>query len=376
MKKCTVIALSVVLFLALIPAVAAGQQDDEIFKARVLDILEEKTITDEMGESITLQRLKLRGLEGTWKGMEIEFDGTEYEVMSANEYEAGDKVMVAASRDAEGNDVFYVTDHVRQGSLYWLAAIFATVVVAIGRLKGMRAIAVLVASFFIILKFIIPLILDGKSPLLISIIGSVFILVIAIYITEGFKRSSTVAIGAITVSLLITGFLSVWFTKLARLTGYANDDVFFLKSSLGSGINVEGLLLAGIIIGALGVLDDVVVAQIETVNQLTGANPSLKKRELYARAMKVGVTHMSAMVNTLFLAYAGASLPLLILFSNRLEVTFSQALNNELIATEIVRTVAGSIGLILAVPLATLLAVHFIRSKKMKVKTAPEIASQ
>jgi len=359
-----------VLGLILIPSITNAQLDDQIFQAVVLEIIDQKTVTDDTGDSLTLQKLKLKGLEGEWKDQEIEFDGTQYEVVSANQYEVGDKVLVTATINSNGEDIFYVTDYIRQGSIYWLAIIFAIVVITIGKLKGLRALVVLFLTFFIILKFILPQILNGSNPLFISIVGSLFILIIAIYLTEGFKRNSTISVVAITTSLMITGLISILFTNFAKLSGGGNDDIFFLKELLGANINVKGLLLAGIIIGALGVLDDVVVTQVESINQLKQANPALKKFELYKKGMKIGVTHMSAMVNTLFLAYAGASLPLLLLFSGNktINVTFFDALNNELIATEIIRALTGSIGLLLAVPLATILAVNFIKIKTTENK--------
>jgi len=355
-----------ILILLIIPFGLNAQTNDEIFSARVLEILEEKTVSNDFSGESTQQKLKLKALDGTWQDQEIEFDGLQYEVSSANRYEVGDKVLVTSTADNDGNNIFYVTDYVRQGSIYWLAAIFAVVVIAIGRLKGIRALIVLALTFIIILQFILPQILDGSNPLFISIIGGLFILIIAIYLTEGFSRNSTIAVSAITISLIITGFISILFTNFAKISGGGDDDIFFLKDLLGSNINTEGLLLAGIIIGALGVLDDVVVTQVESIKQLKKANPDMKKIDLYKSGMKIGITHMSAMVNTLFLAYAGAALPLLLLFSgnNQVDVSFSNALNNELIATEIIRTLTGSIGLLLAVPLSTILAIHFVRNKK------------
>jgi len=359
-----------ILGLFFLPALANLQEnsvtEEEIFKARVIEVIRQNTVTSEDGSVLVQQKLKLKGLSGNWEDEEFVFDGTKYEVISANTYEAGDKVMVTHSQDMEGNDIFYVIDAVRQGSIYWLALLFAIVVIAVGRLKGLRALVVLVLTFLIILAFIIPRILAGNNPLFISIIGSLFILVLAIYITEGFKRTSTVAVFSIFIALIITGLLSVWFTAVTKLTGFASDEAIYLMGLTGGDINVQGLLLAGIILGALGVLDDVIISQVTLVRELKLANPQLSGRHLYSKAMKVGVSHMSAMVNTLFLAYAGAALPLLILFSIKEPpfLTFGQVLNNEMIATEIVRTLTGSIGLVLAVPIATLLAVNLIKTKK------------
>jgi len=355
----------------LLPTVLFAQDsfenaDEIIFQAQVIEVVEDRTITDDNGLTLIKQKLKLKGLEGEWKNKEIIFDGTNYDVISSPEYKIGNKVLINYSQDIEGNDNFYVIGFVRQGYLYWLAFLFAIVVIAIGRLKGLRALLVLLLTFLVILKFIVPKILAGGNPLLISIIGSLFILILAIYITEGFRRNSTIAIFSILISLIITGLLSVWFTTITKLTGYASDEAMYLTGLAEGNINIKGLLLAGIIIGALGVLDDVVVAQTTLVHELKLSNPELSKKQLYNKSMKVGVSHLSSMVNTLFLAYAGAALPLLILFSIKQPpfLTFNQIINNEIIATEIVRTLAGSIGLVLAVPIATMLAVQFIKNKK------------
>jgi len=366
----TKIFLFAACFFLLLPTAISAQDNstqgqEETFNARVIEVLEQKTVTSEDGAPILQQKLKLEGLSGSWDGKEIIFDGTQHEVISASTYQVGDKVMVNSSKDAEGNDVFYVTDFVRQGAIYWLALLFALVVVVVGRLKGFRALIVLILTFFVILKFIVPRILAGNSPLFISIVGSLFILVVSVYITEGFKRTSTVAVFSILIALIITGLLSVWFTALTKLTGFASDEAIYLMGLAGKTINLQGLLLAGIIIGALGVLDDVIISQVILVQELKQTNLQLPNRQVFSKAMKVGVSHMSAIVNTLFLAYAGAALPLLILFSVKEPpfLTFSQVINNETVATEIVRTLSGSVGLVLAMPIATILAVFFITAR-------------
>ncbi|NQU83798.1 MAG: YibE/F family protein [Parcubacteria group bacterium] len=358
-------------FLILSPALLLaqenlGQNNEGIFKARIIEIIGQQDVIRDDGSISTQQRLKLKGLEGDWKNKEMIFDGTQFDVLSASEYQIGDKVLVNYNINFRGEQNFYVVGFSRTNYIYWLTFLFALVVVVIGRLKGLRALIVLLLTFLIILKFIIPRILAGSDPLFISIIGSFFILILAVYITEGFKKTSTIAIFSILISLIITGLLSVWFSSLTKLTGFASEEAAFLVGLTETNINIKGLLLAGIIIGALGVLDDVIISQVSLVRELRASNPKLSKYELYRQAMRVGVSHLSSMVNTLFLAYAGASLPLLILFSVKgsTSLTFSQAIDNEIIATEIVRTITGSIGLVLAVPIATFLAVHFLKNKK------------
>lgn len=363
------ISLIFFLFCFLFPIIASAQTQnqpiqDQTFKARVAEIVEEKKTTRENGSVSVMQKLKLKGLDGKWKDQEIVFDGTKYDVVAAKTYKTGDKVIVSQNKNSTGEDVFFVIDYVRQGWVYWLAIIFAVVVIAIGRLKGVRALIVLALTFFIILKFIIPRILAGSSPLLISMIGSLLILILAVYITEGLKRKSALVVISVFISLVIIGLLSILFTFLTKLTGFASDEALYLIGFASQTVNMQGLLLAGIIIGALGVLDDVVITQISLVQELKITNPQLSKKQLYTKAMKVGVSHMASMVNTLFLAYAGASLPLLLLFSMSSSVGLSNALNSEMITTEIVRTLIGSIGLVLSIPIATLLGVWFMQKNK------------
>ena len=161
-----------------------GEKTEEIFKAQIVEIIEYKNTTINDGGSLIQQKLKLEGLERKWEGREIIFDGTEYDVISSPEYKLGDKVLVNYSLDVQGNDMFYVIGFVRQGGIYWIAFLFAIIVIAIGRFKGLRALIVLALTFLVILKFIIPKILAGSNPLLITIVGSLFILILAIYITE------------------------------------------------------------------------------------------------------------------------------------------------------------------------------------------------
>ncbi len=342
------------------------EQNEEIFKARVVEIVEQKNVPRDDGSISIQQKLKLKGLEGNWKDKEIIFDGTEFDVLSANEYKVGEKILVNFSIGPEGEKNFYAIGYSRTTPIYWLAFLFALIVIAIGRLKGFRALIVLLLTFLIILKFIIPKILAGSDPLLVAIIGSFFILILSVYITEGFKRTSTIAVFSILLSLIITGLLSVWFSTITKLTGFASEEAMYLVGLAGGNINIKGLLLAGIIIGALGVLDDVIISQVALVKELKISNPELTKSQIYNQAMRVGISHLSSMVNTLFLAYAGASLPLLILFSVKQPpfLTFNQVIDNEMMATEIVRTFTGSIGLVLAVPIATFLAVQFIKKIK------------
>jgi len=285
-------------------------------------------------------------------------------------YKKGQKVLVMYSEIEEGKGEYLILDHIRRGYLYFFVLLFVLAVVWIGKWKGVRALIGLLVSFLIIMYFIIPQILAGKNPLLIGIIGALIILAFIIYITWGLSRKAHIAVVSIFASLIICGLLSVLFTYSAQISGTASEETMFLVYLVSGKINFQGLLLAGIIIGALGVLDDVVISQVSAVSEIKKANPRMSVKEIYQSAQKIGIDHIYSMTNTLFLAYAGASLPLLILFTVKEPPfdTFGQIINNEIIATEIIRALVGSIGIVLAVPISTLIAAKYLRIEKEKSK--------
>ncbi len=337
---------------------------DQIIKAEVLEILEEREMERENDSKYTQQNIKLKGLGGDFKNKEFIFTGiSDFDVVSAGTYEKGDKVLVNYFKDYDGKDIFQIIDYVRSGKLYLMFIIFISLTIIAAGFKGARAIFGLGMSFFIIMKFIIPKILSGSSPLGIAILGAFLILLFVIYFTEGFNRRAHLAILSILICLAFTGFLSSLFSNIANLGGMAGEEAMFLIGISKFPINFKGLLLAGIIIGTLGVLDDVAISQLSIIEQIKTANKDLTDREVYKKAFSVGVAHISSMTNTLFLTCAGASLPLLLLFSVKEPpfLGFSSIINNELIATEIMRTLAGSIGLIMVVPISTFLGVKFLK---------------
>jgi uncharacterized membrane protein len=367
------IFLSILLFSLFVAFVVHAQSNasaftEETFEAKISNVLDEKHIIREDGTKSTLQKLELEGLNGNWKGKEIIFDGIGRDTDTKSIYKEGDRVSVSYSKDSDDNEIFYINDYIRQGQLYFLIAIFLIVILLIGRWQGVRAILGLIFSFFIIIKFIIPKILAGGDPLVTSLIYSFIIILVATYLVYGLNKKSSVSILGMFASLIITGILAIIFTKLCHLTGFAQEETIYIVNLTRGAINLQGLLLAGFIIGSLGVLDDLTISQVSTIQELHKLNPELSKWEIYKRAMRVGIDHISSMVNTLFLAYAGAALPLLLLFTFKQEpfLTFEQVINHEIIATEIVRTLVGSIGLALAVPITTFLAAHFYCRLKTK----------
>jgi uncharacterized membrane protein len=247
-----------------------------------------------------------------------------------------------------------LVDFERRGPMLWLAALFVAAVLLLGRLRGALSLVGLAASLALVLVYVVPSILDGNSPLAVAVTGSLAIALVTIPLAHGGGPKSIAALLGTALSLLLTAGLAVLFTELSHLTGLSSEEAIFLQLGQAD-LSLQGLLLAGMVIGALGVLDDVTISQASTVLALRRANPGLGFRELSGRALQVGRDHVSATVNTLVLAYVGASLPALLLFSAA-DLGVSDVANFEIVAKEIVATLVGSIGLIAAVPITTALA--------------------
>ncbi|MFJ1675725.1 MULTISPECIES: YibE/F family protein [unclassified Streptomyces] len=266
----------------------------------------------------------------------------------------GQGVVVAYAPDAPHDLQYSVTDVNRKFPMTLLAGIFALVVVAVGRMRGVMALIALAVSFAVLTLFILPAILQGSNPLLVAVIGASAIMLIALYMCHGLTARTSVAVIGTLISLLLIGLLGSLFIGWASLTGNTDDSTGLIHG-LYPHIDMSGLLLAGVIIGSLGVLDDVTVTQTSAVWELHQANPTMGARGLYRAAIRIGRDHIASVVNTLVLAYAGAALPLLLLFSIA-QSSVGTVANSELVAEEIVRTLVGSIGLVASVPVTTVLA--------------------
>lgn len=266
---------------------------------------------------------------------------------AAPDLRAGDRIVLAHSPESIPELQYYFVDYQRRLPLAILAGMFAVVVVALGRWRGVMALVGFGLTLLVLVRFVIPSILAGNSPLAVAIAGSSLIMFLAVYLAHGLNVRTTSAILGTFASLLLTGLLALVFVEAARLTGFSSEEAFFLRAAAGQ-VNLQGLVLGGIIIGSLGVLDDVTITQASAVWELRAANPSYGAREIYRSALKIGRDHIVSTVNTLLLAYAGASLPLLILFSLA-NASIPDVINGELIAEEVVRTLVGSIGLVASV---------------------------
>jgi len=354
------VAIAVIGALALIgrsvqsPLQQQPAANEETVQARVIEVLDQGVI-DQEGVQQPYQRLRLEILEGELAGRAVVVDHGLYSLLGPEAlYQAEDRVMVTRARRPDLGDVFIITDAVRLDALALLSVVFVVFILLVARVQGIRSLLGMLVSLVIITQFILPMILAGNDPVLVSVIGSFVQLAVTLYLIYGWVRKTHAAVSGMLVSLIVTGGLAALSVGLARLTGQGAEETLFLQAS-GAPINLRGLLLAGIIIGALGVLDDITISQASAVTELTAANPGLPPLEVYRRAMNIGRDHIASTVNTLVLAYVGASLPLLLLFAIYPQ-PFTQMVNREFIAEEIVRTLVGSLGLVASVPITTFLA--------------------
>jgi uncharacterized membrane protein len=291
---------------------------------------------------------------------------------SPRQLHTGQGVVVAYAPDAPKELQYAVTDVDRNLPIALLAGIFALAVVVVGRMRGVMALVALAVSFLVLSFFILPAVLQGANPLAVAVVGSSAIMLIALYMCHGLSARTSVAVLGTLVSLLLIGLLGSVFIDWASLTGNTDDSTGLIHGLYPS-IDMSGLLLAGVIIGSLGVLDDVTVTQTSAVWELHAADPTMGRRRLYRAAIRIGRDHIASVVNTLVLAYAGAALPLLLLFSIAQSSVTSVA-TSELVAEEIVRTLVGSIGLVASVPVTTALAALVVSADRSEPATGTTTA--
>ncbi|MBW3603371.1 MAG: YibE/F family protein [Actinobacteria bacterium] len=284
-------------------------------------------------------------------GREVEFEMVDE---TGDTFAVGQRVRVAEVGAPDGGTTFYVNDIERTRPLLLLTGVFLVAVLVFGRWQGLRALLGLALTLAVVVVYVVPAVLAGSDPTLVALSAAVLIMAITLYLTHGVRPKTTAAVVGTLAALGVTVGLSWLFIRLTALTGLSSEEARMASLQVG-GLSLRGLLLAGIIIGALGVLDDVTMAQSSTVFELRRADPRAGFAALFSGGMAVGRDHVAATINTLFLAYVGASLPLLILFSGSPD-PFPIIASSEIVAVEIVRTLVGSIGLMASVPVTTALA--------------------
>lgn len=302
-----------------------------------------------------VQTITARFLEGGRQGETVTFD---------NDYillETGDVFYLNYLITINGDELYSVREIDRRWPMAVIGILFVATILIFGGFQGLRSLVSLAGSLLVIVYILVPTLVKGYSPILVSTLVAVAVLFCAIFFTHGFNRRSGIAFLGTILAVGLTGLLAYFSVTGASLTGFTSDDSIYLNLNTQGQLDFVGLLLAGIIIGALGVLDDIAVTQVAVVRELFGAGKHLTKWEVYQKAIRVGKEHVGALVNTLVLAYTGAALPLLLLFSLSPAGGMS-IVNMEVFATEIIRALVGSIGLVLTVPITTLLAIFLLHN--------------
>jgi len=305
------------------------------------------------GVALTCRDVTARLDSGPEKGQTTTLDITEGPDQPT--LRADDRVILGRAADPGSPVAYYFADYQRRTPLLALGVLFALAVIGLARWRGAAALLGLGVSLVVVVRFILPAVLAGESALAAAVVGSSTIALVIIYLAHGISARTTTAVLGTLVALGLTAVLAVVFVQATRLTGLSSEEGTYLRGVLGSTVNLRGILLAGIVIGALGVLNDVTVTQASAVWEIYLANPTVGTRSLYASAMRIGRDHIASTVDTLVLAYAGAALPLFVIFTVA-DRRLGEVLTGEIVAQEIVQTLVGSLGLIAAVPVTTWLA--------------------
>jgi len=331
---------------------------NDIYKAEILEVKNEEQIKTEHFSSITAT-LHVRLLDGNDKGAEVE---AEYQDQLTNsdlqKMRPGDRIVVGKISTPD-ETAYSVVDRYRLPALWWLVGLFVLCALVFGRVRGLMSLAGLLFSIAVLIYFIAPNLLAGKNPLLVTLVGAGGIIYVSIFLSHGFKQRTVIAVIGTVVTLLIAEVVSYFFVVSAQMLGKGTGDAFYLQQGFLGALDMRGLLLSGVIIGTLGVLDDITTAQAAAVEEIHAADRKLGFGELFRRGTSVGKEHIASLVNTLVLAYAGASLPLFLLLTLNSRQPLWVILNSEFMAEEILRGLVGSIALIIAVPITTSLAAWY-----------------
>lgn len=369
MQKMRII-FSFLIFSFLVPNISFGaeilQDKQEIFRAKVVSIIDEGIeVQDFIDKELFYQIIEAEILDGDEKGQLVTFENDFVKLKK------GQRFYILKVTHATTDRVVYLMHNVER--LPWIiffTLLFIGLVVFFGGWPGVRGLLALTGGMLLIFYVLLPQIVSGASPILVSIIVASLIVVVGSYITHGFNKTTTSAVVGMVITVVITGIFAYFSVIATKLTGTDTEEAVYLSLNTFGSIDLRGLLMGGILIGLLGALYDSAIAQSIAVEELWRANPNLSKRYVLKRALRIGREHIGALVNTLAIAYVGAALPILVLFSfpTASNVSSTFLINRELFATEIIRTIIGSIGLVLAVPITTAIAVFMLHGVKWDTK--------
>lgn len=344
----------------------------ETMKARVLEIIKQET-KNVPGTDVAshFQTIQVKILDGSEAGKAVTIENDYLNLKKGDVF-----YLIHTTNSVDGKDYYSVSEPYRLPVVLFLLVLFVILVFVFGGIQGVRGLVSLIGSLVLILYVLLPGILHGFSPVLMSLAVSALIIIVGSYVTHGFNKTTSSAVVGMIVTILFTGLLAYIAVYAGRLTGFSDDEAVYLNFDTRGSIDFVGLLLGGMLIGLLGVLYDVAIGQAISVEELNRIAPHISRKTIYTRAVRIGREHIGALVNTLAIAYVGVSLPLLLLYVNSVDAPIGLTLNREIFATEIIRTMVGSIGLVIAVPITTFISVLILMRNKDNKKpniTAEEI---
>ncbi|MDX9739522.1 MAG: YibE/F family protein [Candidatus Dojkabacteria bacterium] len=357
MKKIAYIFLFLI-FLS--PTFLYGQDSVKSFKGTVEKIFEVPCSETFEEEYVCFEYLvKVKEREESVRTIPSMADGNE------SKFVVGDRVYVAYSTNDFESESWSITGFVREGSILTILIIFSIVAVLVGRRQGLGSLISLAITVFLLYLWAIPKILGGGDVIFIGVVTVCISLVSIMYISHGFNMKSNISVFSTLVGIVIVALLAKLFISMVRIDGSGSEEAFLLFSQTGGNIDLSAVFFVSILIGAMGVLDDVVMSQVSAIKELYIANPTLSRTKLFSQSMNIGRDHLSSMVNTLFIAYAGSSFALVMLLTYN-SGGIGNILQADVIAEEIVRTLSASIGILLIVPITSFIAAHLISLDRSK----------
>lgn len=343
--------------------------NDTYQTAKVTQILQEKRIqVDSKDYYVQEVEVQLNGADGQTLTIT---SGSDFQPLNENQrLRVGSQVIVSQQQIRPDESEYVINDVYRLPVIIGLIVFFCVLVISVAGKQGALSILGMVLSLGVLIIFIIPHILSGENPFLVTLFGATAAAVITMYLSHGFQRKTHIALVSMLLCLAFAAGLSTIVVMMGQFVGLGSEDAGYLQFGAAQKINLQGLLLASILLGTLGILDDITLAQTSVIEQLKDVHPKISFNELYSRGLAVGRDHVASLVNTFVFAYAGASLPLFLLFTlYRTQPTWV-VINSEIIAEEIIRTVVGSIALVMAVPITTAIASYMVTKKTIKAAAA------
>jgi uncharacterized membrane protein len=359
LKLATKVALISLCLLALAPAASADSSGQTYVQGKIVSVPVDSQSAPSGAMTVLLT-------SGEHKGLVVAASATglnSYSDITLPQYHVGDSVIIALSQNASGPPIYSVIDQYRLPMAAVLLGVMVLLAILMAGWRGIGSVVGLIVSIAIIGGFIIPQILNGNNPYAITVVGSFMIATCTIFFAHGPNKRTLLALISTCITLIVATGLSTAAVSFTHLNGIASEDISYLHQ-LQPALNIQGLLFGGIIIAVLGVLDDITVGQSAVVDELRKANAKLQWKQLYVRSMSVGREHIASLINTLVLAYLGTSMVFVFYIAAAQNLPLWLTLNSELVMEEIVRSLVGSIALILAVPIATLIASIFLTSNR------------